>query len=124
TLDKYLIQIIEDKVNLLSIYDYTVLLSDYSRIGDEENIPGYIYSGSISNDNYITVCKDNKCGVVNNSNEIIIPLLYNDVNKVEQVEPSYFAVSKDEKYGIVNTKNEEVVEFIYDSAVAYNNTFI
>lgn len=124
TLDKYLIQIIEDKVNLLSIYDYTVLLRDYSRIGDEENIPGYIYSGSISNDNYITVCKDNKCGVVNNSNEIIIPLLYNDVNKVEQVEPSYFAVSKDEKYGIVNTKNEEVVEFIYDSAVAYNNTFI
>lgn len=122
--NKYLIQIIEDKINLLSIYDYSILLNEYSRIGDEENIPGYIYSGSIYNDNYITVCKDEKCGIINNNNEFILPLEYNEINIVEQVEPLYFGVSKNGKYGIVNNNNEQVVEFIYDNAIAYNNTFI
>ena len=122
--NKYLIQIIEEKINLLSIYDYSILLNEYSRIGDEENILGYIYSGSIYNDNYITVCKDEKCGIINNNNEFILPLEYNEINIVEQVEPLYFGVSKNGKYGIVNNNNEQVVEFIYDNAIAYNNTFI
>lgn len=123
-IDKYLIQIIEDKVNLLSIYDYSVLLNEYSRIGDEDNVAGYDYSGSIYNDNYITVCKDNKCGIVNSSNESILPLEYNNIGIVEQVEPLYFAVEYNDKYGIVNSNNEIVVEFQYNKAVAYNNTFI
>ncbi len=123
-LEKYLIQIIEDKVNLLSIYDYSVLLKGYSKIGDEENIVGYEYCGSINNDNYITVCKDNKCGIVNSSDEVLLPLDYEEVKMVEQVEPLYFAASKNGKYGIVNFNNEEVVEFIYDNVASYNNTFI
>lgn len=123
-IEKYLIQIIEDKINLLSIYDYSILLSDYSKIGDEENIAGYDYSGSIYNDNYITVCKDSKCGIVNNNNEIILPLEYDNIGIVEHVEPLYFAVENNDKYGIVNSNNEIVVDFQYDKTVAYNNTFI
>ena len=123
-LDKYLIQIIEDKINLLNIYDYNVLLEDYSQIGDEENIAGYEYCGLINNDNYITVCKDNKCGIVNSNNEVLLSLNYDEVKMVKQVEPLYFAVSKNGKYGIVNFNNEELVEFIYDDVASYNNAFI
>lgn len=123
-LNKYLINVIGDKVQLLSIYNYEVILDGYTRIGDEENIPGYYYGGSINNDNYITVCDYDKCGITNTNNELIIPIQYEEIKKVEQIDPLYISVKENNKYGIINLKNEYVVSPIYDEVFSYNNTFI
>ena len=123
-LNKYLLNVIGDKIQLLNIYNYEVILEDYTRIGDEENIPGYHYGGSINNDNYITVCNYDKCGVKNINNDIIIPMQYQEIKRTEQIEPLYFSVKENDRYGIINLKNEYVVSPIYDEAFSYNNTFI
>jgi len=122
-IDKYLIQVKDNKVNLLNIFDYNVILEDYTRIGDEDNISGYVYSGKIINDNYITVCKD-KCGIINNNGDVIVPTEYDDIKEVEQVEPNYYAIKIKEKYGVVDKDNKIVVEPIYDDLYAYNNIFV
>ena len=123
-LNKYLINIIGDKIQLLSIYNYEVILDGYTQIGDEENLPGYYYGGSINNDNYITVCNYDKCGITNTNNEILIPLQYEEIQKIEQIEPMYISVKEDNKYGIINLSNEYVVSPEYNEIFAYNNTFI
>lgn len=122
-IDKYLLQLINDEVNLIDSYDYNTLLEGYSRIGDIDNISGYSYGGEIHNDNYITLCKDKKCGIYNN-NKLIIPNEYDDINPVQESQSLYFSVKLNNKYGIIDQNNKIIVPIEYDNAYAFNNNFI
>ena len=122
--EKYLINIDKNNINLLNIFDYSYILTNYERIGDEENISGYNYSGRIINDNYIPVCKDNKCGLVDSIGQIIVNMNYDSINPVKETIPKYVSVEKNNKFGIINLEEEEIIPFEYDDIYVFNNIFI
>ncbi len=122
--EKYLINIDQNKVNLLDIFDYSYILTNYERIGDEENISGYNYSGRIVNDNYIPVCLENKCGLVNSIGQFIIEMNYDNVNSVKETKPKYISVEKDKKFGVIDLEEKEIIPFKYDNIYIFNDVFI
>ena len=122
--EKYLINIDQNKVNLLDIFDYSYILTNYERIGDEENISGYNYSGRIVNDNYIPVCLENKCGLVNSIGQFIIEINYDNVNSVKETKPKYISVEKDKKFGVIDLEEKEIIPFKYDNIYIFNDVFI
>lgn len=122
--EKYLINIDQNKVNLLNIFDYSYILTNYERIGDEENISGYNYSGRIVNDNYIPVCLENKCGLVNSIGQFIIEMNYDNVNSVKETKPKYISVEKDKKFGVIDLEEKEIIPFKYDNIYIFNDVFI
>jgi len=66
---------------------------------------------------YFSVQKGNKFGLINEKNEEIIPLKYNDINinfVVSNYDKNYqVVVAKGNKYGAVNLKNEIQIPFQY-----------
>lgn len=71
---------------------------------------------------YIKVKKNNKYGVIDYNDRIIIPFEYENFNDIEELTPNLFAVGKNGKYGIVNLNNQKVVDFLYDQIDIDNNT--
>ena len=122
--EKYLINIEKNNVNLLNIYDYSPILSNYDRIGDEENLSGYNYSGRIVNDNYIPVCNENKCGIVNSIGDFVIDMNYEDFSSIKETNPKFIATKKDGKFGIINLEETLIIPFMYDNIYIFNDTFI
>lgn len=65
----------------------------------------------------ITVSKNDFYGIVNEKNEILIPVEYEDLCPIN---PSVIVATKKNKMGIINTKNEIKVPFIYDKIFQQN----
>ncbi len=63
----------------------------------------YIYNAT-----YVT---GGKFGYINNSGELVVPFIYDDVTNFDG---KYAAVSKDGKWGLINTKGETVIPFEYE----------
>lgn len=55
---------------------------------------------------------DDKCGFINDKQELVIPCIYDDVSCFIN---SFAYVLKDGKYGFINKEGEEVISCIYDS---------
>jgi hypothetical protein len=66
---------------------------------------------------YFSVQKGNKFGLINEKNEIIIPIKYNDINinsVVSNYDKNYqIVIAKGKKYGTVNLQNEIQIPFQY-----------
>ena len=76
----------------------------------------YKYIKPIGND-YLIVEDNDKCGVCDVNNNIILPIEY-DV--IEGFSEGLFAVGKNSKYGFVNEKNEVIIDFIYNDAKPFS----
>lgn len=67
---------------------------------------------------YYSVQKGNKFGLINEKNEEIIPIKYNDINidfvTVTDGKSPLIVVAKGKKYGAVNLKNEVPIPFQYN----------
>lgn len=63
---------------------------------------------------YIEVKKDNRYGVIDYNDRIIVPFEYENSNDINTLTPNLFVVRKNGKAGIVNLNNQIVLDFLYD----------
>ncbi len=63
---------------------------------------------------YLEVKKDNRYGVIDYNDRIIVPFEYENSNDINTLTPNLFVVSKNGKAGIVNLNNQIVLDFLYD----------
>jgi len=68
---------------------------------------------------YQIIKKNNKYGIINFKNEIVIPLLYEEIKSTNRWD--YFFIKKNDKYGIIKIDGEIVVEPIYDKINLHKN---
>lgn len=62
--------------------------------------------------NHVFVCKDGKVGIINKQNEIVFPLIYQEISSYNE---KYLCVSPDKlKYGVVDFNNNTILSFEYD----------
>ncbi len=68
------------------------------------------------------VYKDGKCGMVNKYNDIIIPLIYDNI--IETIYGGTIMICiKDGKYGLINNRGEIILECDYDSIDIPNDSY-
>ena len=96
------------KQKLVNTSGEIVLDSGYDSI---KQILGYTTQG-------VVFKTGEKCGVMNNNKEILIPAEYDDLKEVKD---NVFVAKKADKYGIINMQNETKVEFKYTS-INYDST--
>ena len=89
------------------MYDNTVIPLEYNNLQTE------VF-------NRLLVKKDNKWGVVNYKNEIIVPFIY---SKLVQTQTGFIAV-KNDKYGFIDLVGNERTSFTYSSMVQTRSGFI
>ena len=63
---------------------------------------------------YLKVKKDNRYGVIDYNDRIIVPFEYENSNDIYTLTPNLFVVIKNGKAGIVNLNNQIVLDFLYD----------
>lgn len=63
---------------------------------------------------YLEVKKDNRYGVIDYNDRIIVPFEYENSNDINTLTPNLFVVRKNGKAGIVNLNNQIVLDFLYD----------
>lgn len=86
-----------------------------SFLGNQNILVGMCYTERENIESrYIIVTKDKKKGVVNRSNEIIIPIEYDNIS-LEGIDSLYFRVKQNNKYGLFNHDGIMVLPIIYDS---------
>jgi hypothetical protein len=61
---------------------------------------------------YQIVKKENKYGVINADNQIVIPLIFDEVKSSDNWR--YFLIKKNNKFGLINVKGQIIKEPIYD----------
>lgn|GEM_PF-991645 len=67
-------------------------------------------------DGVIEVFKNNKCGIVNAKNEVIIPLEYQELTVVNK---NSLIAKKGEKIGVIDLQNKTIIPFIYDQIYGF-----
>lgn len=70
-----------------------------------------------------TVDETTKYGLINLEGNVVIPLIYDDIN-FKSDSSRYIAAKKDGKYGLINANNEELLAFEYDAIEVYNNNIV
>lgn len=63
---------------------------------------------------YLEVKKDNRYGVIDYNDRIIVPFEYENSSDINTLTPNLFVVRKNGKAGIVNLNNQIVLDFLYD----------
>lgn len=63
---------------------------------------------------YLEVKKDNRYGVIDYNDRIIVPFEYENSSDINTLTPNMFVVIKNGKAGIVNLNNQKVLDFLYD----------
>lgn len=63
---------------------------------------------------YLEVKKDNRYGVIDYNDRIIVPFEYENSSDINTLTPNMFVVIKNGKTGIVNLNNQKVLDFLYD----------
>lgn len=71
---------------------------------------------------YLGVKKDNRYGVIDYNDRIIVPFEYENASDINTLTPNLFVVRKNGKEGIVNLNNQIVLDFLYDYIGIDNNT--
>lgn len=71
---------------------------------------------------YSLVIKKEKYGVINRNNEIVVPLVYDHIDRYLFKKYGYSVARKKDKSGIINLKGETIVPFVYTyiSAAPWN----
>jgi len=69
--------------------------------------------GGFSKSNFQIFKNENKLGVINNKNEIVLPPEFDFITEIYST--GEFIVQKNKKYGIVNADNQVLLELKYDS---------
>lgn len=98
-----------------------VSLIELDESGNAKFILPFIYDSlEVLSTNEIFVClNDSSCGIVNYSEEIIIPLNYGTIEKIG----SYFRVTKNGKFGLLSGSNVVLLPCIFDKLYPYKNGF-
>lgn len=65
-------------------------------------------------DGYAEVRKDGKYGLINADGEFVIPCMYDELRRLNNVQ--YAAVRMNGKWGAVDLHNNTLIEFVYDDA--------
>ena len=73
----------------------------------EERIPCLYDNLDLSSFGYIKVCKGNRWGVVNQNNEIVVPIAYDSIGEITETKLS---VKKDSHVGACNKNGKEIIE--------------
>ena len=71
----------------------------------------------MSSDRHTDLCEvrfNGKSGMINFSGQVVIPCLYDRMNKLRLGADVYYVVSRNERYGILNAKNEIIAPLEYD----------
>jgi len=69
---------------------------------------------------YLAENNENKYGVINESNEIIVPFIYDEIKKIPK--QSQFVVKKDDLYAVINIQDEIIIPFLYSNILICENT--
>lgn len=73
---------------------------------------------------YLEVKKDNRYGVIDYNDRIIVPFEYENSNDINTLTPNLFVVRKNGKAGIVNLNNQIVLDFLYDGVSIDEKTIL
>ena len=111
----------ENNFNNNIIYDNNIM---YQKNNNNKNIIGYIVTGN--NYNHIRYYYHNhliipKKGIADHKNQIIIPLVYEDIRCKEV---NLLVAKKEGKYGVIDLKNNIIIPFKYEFIEMGNGYFI
>lgn len=106
-IDGYTAVLKDSKWGVIDLYGLQILPFEYEDIT--------IYSS-----NLFRVVKNEKEGLVNNSNEVILDIIYDKLRK----EKDEYILKLANKYGVKNFKGETKIPFDYDQIIKKGNTYI
>jgi len=78
---------------------------------------------SIFESKYILVKSNKKWGLLNQKGESIIPIIYDNILKIDDIDDKIFYVMNDGKVGLVNNNGKEIVSPIYDRISRFNDDY-
>lgn len=110
----------------ISNYDNGIaILKDYDGYS-LININGHVitkekYDLMVKINDYYMVAKNNKYGYINNSGEIIIPLIYDYIGEYST---NLIPIKNNNKYGFINAYNKLIINTIYDNICKVGNEYI
>ena len=78
---------------------------------------------SIFESKYILVKSNKKWGLLNQKGESIIPIIYDNILKIDDINDKIFYVMNDGKVGLVNNNGKEIVSPIYDRISRFNDDY-
>lgn len=82
------------------------------------------YDGtSIFESKYILVKSNKKWGLLNQKGETLIPIVYDNILKIDDNDNKIFYVMSNEKVGLVNSYGKEIVPPIYDRISRFNDDY-
>ena len=107
-----------DEMRQITHYLYGFIDKHGNQVAD------YVYEcASDFRDGYARVCLNNKCGIINTSNEFIIEPLYDDLK--HPTEWGHTIAVLDKKFGVITLSNDIIVPFIYNRIrYTHKNYFI
>jgi hypothetical protein len=66
-------------------------------------------------DNKYLAMKDNKYGIIDVNNNVVVPFDYDTLDNPHDDSINYLIAKKDNKYGVINDSNEIIIPFNYDT---------
>lgn len=100
---------VRSKSGTLYVDDYIASRKESARVPIEIDNVEYF-----DDDGYAEVRKDGKYGLINADGEFVIPCMYNELRRLNNVQ--YAAVRMNGKWGAVDLHNNTLIEFVYDDA--------
>lgn len=78
---------------------------------------------SVFESKYILVKSNKKWGLLNQKGETLIPIVYDNILKIDDNDNKIFYVMSNEKVGLVNSYGKEIVPPIYDRISRFNDDY-
>lgn len=102
-----------DKVANAFLNGNGILINKYGeRLYEDlyDSLKGDFYQNQI-------VCKNNKYGVIDTNGKYIVPIIYDDLERIEKFD-ARFIIKMNNKYGIIDHNNNLLLPCIYDSIIS------
>lgn len=80
-------------------------------------------AATIFESKYIRVKSNKKWGLLNQKGETIIPINYDEILNVDNIDEKIFYVMNDEKVGLVNDNGKEIVPTVYNNIRRFNDDY-
>ncbi len=106
---------------LSHVEDNSEKAANYQKVSDKQSynkLIEYDFKSSFDSEGLWYVEKDKKCGFIDEENNIVIPIIYNDAHFFNE---GLAAVKKDKKWGFIDKENNIVIPFMYEEVENYKD---
>lgn len=121
---KYFVVELNKKKGLLDSNNKIILAIDYNCIGDNLYYELGCEPEYVKKDTLIEIKKNGKWGMANLNGKIIIPIIWDEIDKKEKFIETTKIINGKKKVGIINFKNEIVIAHEYEHFGDFNDKYI